>query len=235
MVPGMEIEATNKYGRIRITAGEGTERTYTWKDGRETVRLWKRRQRWYGALGIYSPGGGSRVHLVVEEGQQHFCSEDEAREWLLCHNDNVHPWAFASNGVVVAWYRSPGELAPGYRAVCVDVWQIVVNGQKAAVAGAPGAWSAWELFPGWKPESRLPGPGFSPSSPRRINGRLYSGKALDQMAEHDITPAAVEKAIATGECSPLEDTPGWRLFYKRGWHLLFVTMDTDGRVVDAHK
>lgn len=226
----MIIVATNQYGSIRIEAGKGSLRTYYWEGGSESVKLRKRTSRLFGSLGLYSPGGGPRVHLVVEEGQQHFCSEKEAREWWLRDQKRLG-WAFASNGVVVGWSRSE-ELATNYRAVCVAVWQIVIDGQNATVTNTPCVWSAWVYNAGGTTEGKI-NPFFSPSQPRLINGRLFSGKALDLMAERGVDAEEVEQAISNGQIV-LTNAPksGWKTIVYRSWRrVMRVTVDGDGRVV----
>ena len=75
MAPGMVIEATNSNGTVSIRAEDELKRIYFWDNKSKSVKLRPRWKRWYGSLGAYSPGGGLRVHAVVEEGQQHFCCD----------------------------------------------------------------------------------------------------------------------------------------------------------------
>lgn len=107
MNQGMVIEATNDRGTIIIEAGKDLERIYAWDDRRTKVSMWARKKRWLGSLGIYNPQGGREVHTVVEEGQQHFCSEEEALEWLAWQDKRFH-YVYTSDGLVVGWYTSQG-------------------------------------------------------------------------------------------------------------------------------
>ena len=58
MTPGMQITAHTEKGEITIRAGDGFERFYTWDGATRSVKLWPRKTRWYGSLGIYYPGPG---------------------------------------------------------------------------------------------------------------------------------------------------------------------------------
>lgn len=233
MPPGMEIEATNRFGRIVVRAGEGTARTYIWEGGRETVNLYRRKGRWYGSRGLYHPGGGRCVHLVVEEGQQHFCSEKEAQEWWL-RDQNSLDLRFAANGIVVGWSRAKHPDME-YWAVCVRVWQVVINGKRAALPPPSGGWGAWVLYPGEQPLPEV-NASFVPSQPRVINGRLFSGKVLDLMAERGVRPEEVENTISRGKVAdlPAPFPDGWRLYILPGWRprAETITVDADGRVAN---
>ena len=238
MTKGTIIEASNKSGRIEVQAGEGTSRTYSWKGGRETVRLWKRQERWYGSRGLYHPGGGPRVHLVVEEGQQHFCSEQEADEWLANQQSRLD-YACSPTGLVVGWYKSR-QPDQDYWGVNVEVWQVYIHGRRPSSMEPPG--TALVHVAGVPPT--MPRANFVPSEPRRINGRLYSGRAQDVMKERDIAPADVEAAIASGTKFPIPPPiEGWTYFgsglysfsRERGPRIrgksCLVTVDRNGRVV----
>ena len=225
MTEGMIIEVTNKCGSIKIEAGNGTRRTYSWEQGTEEVRLRKRPSRWYGSLGLYHPGGGKNVHLVVEEGIQHFCSEREASEWLLKTQDRMD-WVEGSNGLFVGWYstKKPNE---DYGAVIVSVWQICVNGHTPASLGN-----------GWKSSVKISGEiepykgAFVPSKPRTINGRLYSGKAMDLMEERGVSPREVEETISKDSGAR---SGGGQILYKKRTRTrwIIVVLDASGRVVSV--
>lgn len=225
MAEGAIIEATNKFGTIKIEAGKGTRRTYSWDQGREDVRLRKRPSRWYGSLGLYHPGGGKHVHLVVEEGIQHFCSEREAREWLLKSQDRMD-WVCSSDGLFVGWYstKKPDEES---WAVLVSVWRICINGHTLLSLGSDGK-SSLNVSGEIEPCKST----FVPSEPRVINGRLYSGKALDLMEEREISPEDVETTISKDRGARSDEE---RILYKRrtrtGW--IIVVLDQDGRVVNV--
>ena len=230
MTTGMIIEATNTFGRIRIEASEGTRRIFFWNGAKESVRLRRRPSRWQGSFGLYSPGGGPRVHLIVEEGQQHFCSECEASEWLLRERDRMG-WACTSNGLVVGWYRAK-KPDSDYWAVVVVTWQILINGHEPTRLEAMCDHSVVVTGSRMSPDRETKHV-FVPSAPQLINGRLYSGKAQDLMAESGVSPDDVEDTIAHGK--PLQiaaPKEGWKYFCRRTLQkMLMVIVDEDGRVI----
>ena len=137
MSEGMRIEATNRYGTIQIEALRGTKRAYTWDGQTREVLLAARKARWYGSMGIYSPGDSSFASVngihraVVQEGQQHFGSLKEAMDWLNqpWHRDEL---SYTNSGLVVGWSRTPGRGQ-----LNVEVWQIFIDGKKPT--SLPGA------------------------------------------------------------------------------------------------
>jgi hypothetical protein len=137
MEPGSRITAKTPAGTIVIGAGQGLRRSYTWNGATRAVEMLPRDERWYGSLGIYFPGPGNHwvehegiTRGVVEEGQQHFNSTDDALAWLKVQNWQPHVWN--STGLVVGW-----RTVPERRQLNVDVWQVYVAGKKPA--DFPGA------------------------------------------------------------------------------------------------
>jgi ankyrin repeat protein len=127
---GMKITATTKSGTIIITAGDGYSRAYTWEGATRTEELGARPERWYGSLGIYSPGAGEhwKEHNgisrgVLEEGQQHFKTLAEAQKWIHTPADQftVHN----DTGLFIGWSKSLGR-----KQLNVGVWQLYINGKK---------------------------------------------------------------------------------------------------------
>jgi hypothetical protein len=132
MTSGMVITARTPEGEIAIRAGEGFERSYTWEGATRSLRMWPRRKRWYGSLGLYYPGPGEhwKMHdgitrAVVEEGQQHFGSLAEALSWLRSRNRDWMHYVYRDDGLVVGWKRVPSR-----RQLSVEVWQILIQGTK---------------------------------------------------------------------------------------------------------
>lgn len=130
MTPGTRITATTSEGTISITAVDGLTRSYTWEGATRSVEMEPRRERWYGSLGLYFPGPGDHwvehhgiTRGVVEEGQQHFKSVDEAMAWLK--DRSWMPFVYRDDGLVVGW----GKVLPR-RQLNVEVWQILVDGKK---------------------------------------------------------------------------------------------------------
>lgn len=134
MNQGDRIVATNKYGTIQIEAGKDTIRYYTWNNATRKVRLSVRYERWYGSLGLYSSGGildhfkenDGVTRAVVQEGQQHFKSIEEAMNWIdTPYHNNIADLVYSNEGLVVGWSKTPSR-----EQINVDVWQIYINGEK---------------------------------------------------------------------------------------------------------
>lgn len=130
MSPGMSITAKNQEGTITITADNSLKRSYTWDGGTRSATLWPRRERWNGSLGAYYPGPGEHwrsnngvTRGVLEEGQQHFGTMEEALKWLRSpvRDDCV----YRDDGLVVCWSRNPSR-----KQLNANVWQIYVDGKK---------------------------------------------------------------------------------------------------------
>lgn len=241
MTKGMTIEATNKAGMIRIVAGEGLQRTYDWNSHKKRVRLLSRTSRWLGSLGMYHPGGGKDVNLVTQEGQQHFCSEQEAIEWLKWQKYRFD-WVYNSDGLVVGWYVSGSQKKEPdeYYSINVEVWQIYISGKKPSdLAGAENDKIHIEMP--YKEKVSPPNiSGFTPSKPQVINNRLYAGKALDFMKEQNILPKDVEETIIKGlQNKEGGDVlqPGWDYYWlhRKFSGSIIVVLDSNGRVVRVNK
>jgi hypothetical protein len=141
MVPGQTITARTPPGTIRISADDWLRRSYTWEGATRSVEMWPRDERWYGSLGIYYPGPGRHweehrgiTRGVVQEGQQHFTSEQEALAWIRSQS-GWKPHVYTRHGLVVGWRKVPER-----EQLDVDVWQIMVNGRKPP--DLPGATDA---------------------------------------------------------------------------------------------
>ena len=131
MTNGMTITAETETGMIIISAGRGLKRTYTWEGASRSTTLWPRSERWYGSLGAYYPGPGEhwRNHNgvtrgVLQEGQQHFESEQEALDWLH-KRSGYDPTVYRDDGLVVSF----GKTLPR-RQINVEVWQILIHDAK---------------------------------------------------------------------------------------------------------
>jgi len=219
----MIIKATNDSGTITIEAGKGLERTYRWDDVSAEVKMLRRDKRWFGSLGIYSPGGGGKIHTVLEEGQQHFYSEDEALEWLTWQNDRMH-YVYSTDGLVVGWYKTNNTLS-------VQVWQFYISGKRPMkLLGATEDLVAVSFKDGLAPEPIKAG-NFQPSSPKMINGRRYSGKSIDIMSDKGITADKVEICITEGKSWQEGKHIHYSLIDKTDYSLLWVILDTQHRVV----
>jgi hypothetical protein len=131
MATGMSITASNREGQITITAGEGYERKYTWDGATRSAKLWPRRTRWYGSLGIYFPGPGQHwksnagiTRGVLEEGVLWFKTADDALAWIK-QNQMRGSCVYTDDGLMVFWKKVPAR-----KQLNVDIWQIMIAGEK---------------------------------------------------------------------------------------------------------
>jgi hypothetical protein len=72
------------------------------------------------------------ARAVVEEGQQHFTTVDEAVAWLNKKSEWMR-YVYRNDGLAVGWRT----VIPYRKQLNVDVWQILIGGQKPT--GLPGA------------------------------------------------------------------------------------------------
>jgi hypothetical protein len=131
MSPGMRITATTTEGTIAITAVDELTRSYTWEGSTRSAEMSPRTKRWYGSLGLYFPGSGEHwadhhgiARGVLEEGQQHFKSIEEAMQWIKARRDWI-PQVYRNDGLLIAW----GKTLPR-KQLSVDVWQVLIDGRK---------------------------------------------------------------------------------------------------------
>jgi len=135
MPPNSKIVAITKTGTISIESGKGLKRYYTWEGATRSVVMSPRIKRWYGSAGIYYPGPGRHwlpkhngiSRGVLEEGQQHFKNIDEAMAWIE-KNKELIPLVYRNDGLLVSYGKALSR-----EQLNVDVWQIMINGQKPVV------------------------------------------------------------------------------------------------------
>lgn len=124
---GMTIIAYADWATIEIAAVGKNKRDYTWGGQTVSVNLMPRQQRWYGSLGLYHPQvrppHKGVVHMVVEEGQQHFHTIDDAILWLESYGEKP---IYRDDGLVVATRVTGSDSNDLF--VGIDVWQIYVGG-----------------------------------------------------------------------------------------------------------
>ena len=131
MAEGDRIHATTRAGTIEIAAGKGLHRAYTWEGATRSAELEPRRERWYGSLGAYYPGPGEHwkehggiTRGVLQEGQQHFKTTADAREWIK-KQSGYYPTVYRGDGLLVSFGKVPER-----RQVNIEVWQILIGGKK---------------------------------------------------------------------------------------------------------
>jgi len=134
MGPRTRITATTEIGTITITSGEGLRRFYTWEGATRSAVLIPRSERWYGSLGLYYAGPGDHwqphnglTSGVLEEGQQHFESTEDALKWMESGpiRGFLRP-VYTDTGLLVGWNKDPH----GRNQLSVEVWQIYIDGEK---------------------------------------------------------------------------------------------------------
>lgn len=184
MAPGFTIKASNAQGTIVIKAEEGFKRSYSTSNVNKTFQMFGRDKRWYGSLGMYRPFGDRDLHAVLEEGQQHFNTTEEALAWL----DRRKTWndvRWTRDGLAVAW-RDQARPEDGFIMLSAEVWQIYIGGRKPR--SFPGASDKTIVVEGAKPAElakyRLP-------AARRIDGILFTGRALGLMEDAGLAPETV--------------------------------------------
>jgi hypothetical protein len=133
MSKGMKITATTHEGTIIITAGKGLKRSYTWEGSTRSVVMWPRSKRWYGSLGIYFPGPGDHwekhngiTRGVVQEGQMHFDTMEDALEWLKPPHSTykTNYCVYKNDGLVICYSKDLRR-----HQLNVDLWQIFIGGK----------------------------------------------------------------------------------------------------------
>jgi hypothetical protein len=230
MSEGMTIDVTCVSGSMKIEAGKKYVRTYSWNGKIKTFSLYPRSKRWDGSKGLHRPSGDREMHVVLEEGQQHFSSQEEIYPWLCWQNYGCRRdlW-YTSDGLVVAWEEQQHPVIKKYSALSVEVWQLYVNGNKPQ--GLKGA-SDWIIRVG-QPDFFKIHIGNPPlNMATNISGRKYYGKALDFMTESRISPELVEKVISSASPKPF----GMYMCYsdnavEGGDFGFFVLLNNDGDVV----
>lgn len=129
MPPYSMIEATTPGGKITIRSGKGLKRNYSWDGATRSVVMWPRTDRWYGSFGLYYPGPGFHwighngiKRGVLEEGQQHFDTINEAMAWL--HSRSHSDCVYRDDGLTICFSKNLAR-----HQLNVDVWQIFIEGK----------------------------------------------------------------------------------------------------------
>ena len=135
---GMTLTAQTDWATIQITAIAKNKRKYTWDGQSIIVNLIPRQQRWYGSLGLYHPQvrppHKGVVHMVVEEGQQHFKTIDGAMIWLKRFEEET---IYRDDGLVISSRLTGNDSDQKF--VDINVWQIFVNGKTLSTYQETGA------------------------------------------------------------------------------------------------
>jgi len=143
-------------GTITITAGDGTERSFSGDGWSKNRRLIARTARWYGSLGLYDPADSFSPYgrLLVDEGRLFFETESEALRYLYVGGSYSKPM-FTNRGLVVGYHIE--AISGGEPAREVEVWQIYIKGKRPqSLRGADDA--AIRVEGGVIPDSASPNP-----------------------------------------------------------------------------
>jgi len=197
MIEGMTIEALFPKGKLTITTDAAMKRTFQWNNEKVTTTLLGRMKRWNGSFGAYFPGGGDPIHIVVEEGQQHFCSTMEALEWIDLQNSRIS-YIYTSDGLVVGWDVQSGNKV-SKTIIQAQIWQLYVNGEKPNNIKNSND-KLINVYVNNNYKKSFPKIGtYKASVPKTINGYLVSGKAIDLMKEKKKSFDDIEKVLKYGE------------------------------------
>jgi hypothetical protein len=133
MAPSMRIAATTPSGTMTIGAENGFWRTYEWEGASRAALLEARDSRWDGSLGLYYAGPGDHwedhggiTRGVLQEGQQHFKTIEEALAWIQAQSQSAS-MVYRNDGLAVSWAKTPTR-----QQLNVDVWQITIDGKPPA-------------------------------------------------------------------------------------------------------
>lgn len=132
---GQTVEATNRYGTVKISYVDPVTRRYSWDGQEKVVRLIPREEPFQGKLGIYEPANArifsTGTRLVLEEAVRNFETEEQMQAALIESSDYLD-WVYTDDGLVVGFGRTPSR-----RQVNIDIWQFLLRGHKPA--HTPGA------------------------------------------------------------------------------------------------
>ncbi len=144
MSPGMRITATTSVGTIAITAVDELTRSYTWDGETRAAQMTRRATttgRVRGSLGIFHditsvhwPNHHGITRGIMEEGQQHFSTVEEAMKWVKKRSACLAgcpagyestAFVYRDDGLMVGWSKDLQR-----NRLNVEVWQIRFEGKK---------------------------------------------------------------------------------------------------------
>ena len=129
LADGTQLIARSADGQIKIEAGPGTRRVYSWDGFRRGAVLKPRAQPFAGARGkglyfdgrpqTWAPADGI-VRLRAEEGKRDFDNMDDAKIWMQIRRLY---YVYNDDGLAVGWQRAGNTLK-------VEVWQFYIDDKK---------------------------------------------------------------------------------------------------------
>ncbi|MES1927309.1 SH3 domain-containing protein [Salinisphaera sp. T31B1] len=122
-----QLVADAPFGPIKIEAGPGLRRVFTWNDVRRGAVVEPRESRFAGSMGItydgqppvWQPAEGV-TQLEYEEGQRRFENMDDATIWMQIRR--LH-YVYNNSGIVVGWQQNGDTLK-------VELWQFYIDGKQ---------------------------------------------------------------------------------------------------------
>ncbi len=135
MHEGMEILVKNQTGEIKILAGKGYERFYTWEGQTRSQILIPRKKRWAGKFGIGSGNASFEPHNTISkanlaEEQLHFISVEEAVSFLNHRSRQDGNTIYNDEGLMVTWKKAIHPKKTVGNVLIVTVYQAYINGNK---------------------------------------------------------------------------------------------------------
>ena len=135
MTKGDRIRFTGDRGVMSIWAGSDLGRSYEWKGFNRDAFLEARTEVVAGVREVHFRGSTSWQSMPHDdtdsgefrEGRRKFTTMEEATGWLRLQSDNL-PTVYRNDGLVVSCGRDAKR-----RKIMVEVWQILVNGNKPTV------------------------------------------------------------------------------------------------------
>ncbi|GAB3670092.1 SH3 domain-containing protein [Salinisphaera aquimarina] len=125
-----QLVANTAFGHIKIEAGPGLRRVFTWNDVRRGAIMEPREKRFAGSLGIKYDGkppvwqtAEGVTQLRYEEGQRRFENFDDAKIWMQIRR--LH-YTYNNSGIVVGWQQKGDTLH-------VELWQFYIDGKQPTV------------------------------------------------------------------------------------------------------
>jgi hypothetical protein len=128
------VEATNKFGSVRVTYVTRLKRKFDWDGTSRVIRLIARPEPFEGEAGLYDPADCWAIviplcqtpRLVVEEAFHDFDSYDQIYAFLY-QGSAVMDWVYTSDGLVVGFGRQPDRDQ-----LIIEVKQLTIHGRKPA-------------------------------------------------------------------------------------------------------
>jgi len=194
-----QLVANAPWGRIKIEAGPGLRRVYSWRGHRRGVVLEPRTERFAGSMGVHYEGkppvwepADGITQVDLEEGQRRFENMDDAMIWMQIRRLR---YSYTNDGLVVGWKPKGDTLV-------VELWQFYIDGKKPA--RMPGA-----------DDTRLAMGPLTPVPQKMKPVRLYADGHREPIPEARVVSTSQAKAktgtdaVAVAEPDPDSEDEGW--------------------------